>query len=256
MTDEESGVRDTLAACGLLKFFECPLIWAQEFLLQFLIQMWSLDLHCFMVRGEKLTFTAVEDIYFLMGLPFWGTPLPAEPVVLADGQLVVLGQRYSTRENFMSGSVVSIGVMDALVHHCVATMVVRVYGSLATQRISGGQLRIMERALAGEHFSWGLMLHAKMVGQARQVSSCRLRGVFLWVGLGGMVSGEGAYVAPESIVGCTWCARAVTAVVVDDFDSPWWWGGWPLFHGRGCTGVASYATDYTMVPILRGGLPG
>jgi hypothetical protein len=118
-----------------------------------------------MVWGEQLTFTAVEDIYFLMGLPFRGTPLPTEPVVLADGQLVVLGQRYSMRENFMSGSVVSIGVMDALVHHCVAAMVVRVYGSLMTQRISGGQLRIMERALAGEHFSWGLMLHAKMVGQ-------------------------------------------------------------------------------------------
>jgi hypothetical protein len=71
----------------------------------------------------------------------------------------------------MSGSMVSIGVMDALVHRCVAAMIVRVYGSLATQRISGGQLRIMERALAGEHFSWGLMLHAKMVGQ---LDRCRV----------------------------------------------------------------------------------
>jgi hypothetical protein len=53
----------------------------------------------------------------------------------------------------MSGSVVSIGVMDALVHSCMVAMVVRFYGSLVTQRISGGQLRIMEWALAGEHFS-------------------------------------------------------------------------------------------------------
>jgi hypothetical protein len=65
----------------------------------------------------------------------------------------------------MSGSEVSIGAMDALVHCCVATMVVRVYGSLATQWINGGQLRIMERVLAGENFAWGLMLHAKMVGK-------------------------------------------------------------------------------------------
>jgi hypothetical protein len=65
----------------------------------------------------------------------------------------------------MSGSVVSIGVMDALVHRCVAAMVVRVYGSLVTQWISGGQLRVMQRALAGEHFAWGVMLHAKMVGK-------------------------------------------------------------------------------------------
>jgi hypothetical protein len=162
---EEPGVRATLAACGLLKFFECPLIWVQEYLLQFLIRMWSLDLHCFMVRGEQIAFTAVEDIYFLTGLPFRGTPLPAEPVLPADVSLVTLGWRYCSRENYMSGSVVSIGAMDALAHRCIAAMIVRVYGSLATQRISGGQLSVMGRVLAGEHFAWGLTLHARMVGQ-------------------------------------------------------------------------------------------
>jgi hypothetical protein len=153
VTNEEPTVHDTLAACGLLKFFECPLIRAQEFLLQFLIRMWDLDRHCFMVRGEELAFTVVEDIYFLTGLPFRGTPLPADPVLPGDGQLVTLAQRYCLGENFMSGSVVSIGAMDALVHRCMAAMIVRVYGSLATQRISGGQLRVMQRALAGEHFA-------------------------------------------------------------------------------------------------------
>jgi hypothetical protein len=162
---EEPGVRATLAACGLLKFFECPLIRAQEYLLQFLIQMWSPDLHCFMVRGEQIAFTMVEDIYFLTGLPFRGTPLPTEPVLPADVSLATLGRRYCSRENYMSGSIVSIGAMDALAHHCVAAMIVRVYGSLATQRISGGQLSVMGRALAGEHFAWGLTLHARMVGQ-------------------------------------------------------------------------------------------
>jgi hypothetical protein len=49
---EELGVCATLAACGLLKFFEFPLIRAQEYILQFLIQMWSPDLHYFMVQGE------------------------------------------------------------------------------------------------------------------------------------------------------------------------------------------------------------
>jgi hypothetical protein len=38
----------------------------------------------------------------------------------------------------MSGSVVRIGAMDALVDHCMAAIVVKVYGSLVTQRISGG----------------------------------------------------------------------------------------------------------------------
>jgi hypothetical protein len=49
----------------------------------------------------------------------------------------------------MLGSLMSIGVMDSLVHHCMEAMIVRVYKSLATQRISGGQMRIMERALVG-----------------------------------------------------------------------------------------------------------
>jgi hypothetical protein len=74
MAIEESGVCATLIACGLLKFFECPLIWAQEYLLQFLIWMWSPNLHCFMVRREQIAFTAVEDVDFLTGLPFQGTP--------------------------------------------------------------------------------------------------------------------------------------------------------------------------------------
>jgi hypothetical protein len=113
----------------------------------------------------------VEDVYFLTRLPFRGTPLSTEPVVLGDGQFDVLGQRYSKRENFISSSMVSIGAMDALVHRCVEVMVLRVYGSLATQWISGGQLRIMERAMVGENFSWGLMLHAKMVGN---LDTCRV----------------------------------------------------------------------------------
>jgi hypothetical protein len=91
---EGPDVHTTLATCGLLKFFECPLIRAHEYLLQFLIQMWSPELHCFLVRGEKIPFTAVEDIYFLTGLPFRETPLPAEPVLPRTIQLADIGQRY------------------------------------------------------------------------------------------------------------------------------------------------------------------
>jgi hypothetical protein len=118
-----------------------------------------------MVRGEKIAFTAVEDIYFLTGLPFWGTPLPAELVLPEDVALVTVGWRFCSRENFMSGSIVSIRAVDALAHHCIIVMIVRVYGSLATQRISGGQLSVIERVLDGEHFAWGLTLHARMVGK-------------------------------------------------------------------------------------------
>jgi hypothetical protein len=167
-------VRAALATCGLLKFFECPLIRAQEYLLQFLLQMWSLDLHCFLVRGEQIPFTAVEDIYFLTGLPFRGTLLPTEPVLPRDTHLREIAERYCSGENYMSGTVVSISGLDSLAHRCIAAMIVRVYGSLATQRISGGQLLVLERVVVGrERFAWGLTLHARMIAQ---LDHCRSTG--------------------------------------------------------------------------------
>jgi hypothetical protein len=52
----------------------------------------------------------------------------------------------------MSGLVVCIEAMDVLLHQCIVTMIVRIYGSLATQWITGGQLRIMQRVLDGDFF--------------------------------------------------------------------------------------------------------
>jgi hypothetical protein len=117
------------------------------------------------VQGEQIPFTAVEDIYFLTGLPFRGMPLPAEPVLPRTILLVDIGQRYCSGRDFMSRTVVSIGAIDSLAHRCIVAMIVRIYGSLATQRISGGQLLVLERVLVGERFAWGLMLHARMVAQ-------------------------------------------------------------------------------------------
>jgi hypothetical protein len=160
---EGPDMHTTLATYGLLKFFECPLIRAQEYLLQFLIHMWSLELDFFLVRGEKIPFTAVEDIYFLTGLPFRGMPLPTESVLPRDTALVTIGQLYYLGRDILSGTVVSIGVIDSLAHRCIAMMIVQIYGSLATQRISGGQLLVLERVVVGEQFAWGLKLHVRMI---------------------------------------------------------------------------------------------
>jgi hypothetical protein len=135
--------------------------------------MRSLELHCFLVRGEKIPFTAVEDVYFLTGLPFQGTPLPAEPVLSRETALVTIGRRYCSGENFMSGTVVSISAIDSLAHRCIAMMIVRIYGSLATQRISGGQLLVLERVVGSEQFAWGLTSHVWMIAQ---LDRCRSTG--------------------------------------------------------------------------------
>jgi hypothetical protein len=167
-------VRASLAASGLLKFFECPLLRAQEYLLQFLIEMWSPEQHCFLVRGEQIAFTVVEDVYFLTGLPFRGTPLPTEPVLLRDTPLQEVAERYCSGDHYMTRSSVRISVIDALLHRCVAAMIVRVYGTRAPHRISGGELMLMERVVVGrEQFAWGLTLHAQMIAQ---LDRCRSTG--------------------------------------------------------------------------------
>jgi hypothetical protein len=50
----------------------------------------------------------------------------------------------------MSRMVVSIGAIDSLAHRCIEAMIFRIYGSLATQWISGGQLLVLERVVADE----------------------------------------------------------------------------------------------------------
>jgi hypothetical protein len=96
----------------------------------------------------------------------------------------------------MSRMVVSIGSIYALAHRCIEVMIVRVYGSLATQRISGGQLMVMERVLASEQFAWGLTLHAWMIGQLDHYWSMDMGEFSLRVDPGGVVSREGVDVLP------------------------------------------------------------
>jgi hypothetical protein len=74
--------------------------------------------------------------------------------------------RHCIGSNPMSGSVIQIEAIDNLMMECIAAMVVRIYGSLGTQQISGVQLRVVEWVLDGDLFAWGVLLHTKMMGQA------------------------------------------------------------------------------------------
>jgi hypothetical protein len=83
----------------------------------------------------------------------------------------------------MNGSSVSISGIDALLHRCVAAMIVRVYGSRATHRISGGELMLMERVVVGrERFAWGVTLHVQMIAQLDRCRSTG-RGEFAFVSI-------------------------------------------------------------------------
>jgi hypothetical protein len=174
VAEARPAVRATLAVSGMLKFFECPLLRAQEHLLHFLIEMWSPQQHCFFVRGERLEFTAEEDVYFLTGLPFRGTPMLSAPVMPRETDLAGFARRFCSGGHYMTGSAVCINALDVLLHRCVASMIVWIYGSMAPHRISGGELTLMERVVVGrEWFAWGLALHAQMV---TQLDRCRSAG--------------------------------------------------------------------------------
>jgi hypothetical protein len=208
-------VRATLSAGGLLKFFECPLIWAQEHLLQFLIEMWSPRQHCFLVRGERVSFTVEEDVYFLTGLPFQGTPMLAAPVLPREGDLAEVAGRFCSGAHYMTRSAMRINALDFLLHRCVAAMIVRVYGSTVPHRISGGELMLMERVVVGrERFAWGLALHARMIAQLDRCRSTGRRGVCFWLHPGGLFLREGAGVAAEGGAGGTSCTTPASEAVV------------------------------------------
>jgi hypothetical protein len=174
VAEARPAVRASLAASGLLKLFECPLLRAQEHLLHFLIEMWSPRQHCFLVRGERVEFTAEVDVYFLTGLPFRGTPMLTAPVMPRETNLAGFARRFCSGRHFMTGSAVRINALDVLLHRCVAAMIVRIYGSTAPHWMSGGELSLMERVVVGrERFAWGVALHSQMVAQ---LDRCRSAG--------------------------------------------------------------------------------
>jgi hypothetical protein len=156
----------------------------------------------------------------------------------------------------MSGSVVRIEAMDELLHQCITTMIVRIYGSLATQWISGGQLRIMQRVLDGDFFSWGLMLHAKMMGQIHRCRTTDSGGDFSFGSiLVAWFLERVPMLHPRILLSPAGPQEPRLMRWASYFGTTWRGRGWPLFYGHIGTCVASYATDYTTVPIWWDGLP-
>jgi hypothetical protein len=105
------------------------------------------------MRGERLTFSTTEDVYFLMGLPFHGMALAIDPHLPEEDRVETMTDRHCTGLNPMLGSVVLIEAIGDLLTECIATMMVRIYGSLGTQRITSGQLRVVEQVLDGDLFA-------------------------------------------------------------------------------------------------------
>ena len=66
-TARDAGCLGALQDCGLLKFFQTPSMISHPHLLEYILQMWSLEQQYFEIGIHVLTIE-VEDIYFLIGL--------------------------------------------------------------------------------------------------------------------------------------------------------------------------------------------
>ena len=74
---QDSPTVNVLHQSGLLKFFCTSPMWANVCLLEFLINYWDHDLGMFDLQGESLEITS-EDVYFIVGLSWWGAPVNLE----------------------------------------------------------------------------------------------------------------------------------------------------------------------------------
>jgi hypothetical protein len=92
-------------------------------------------------------------------------------------------------------------------------------------------------------------------GTGEPVSTIRIRRLCFWVHYGGLVSREGAFVAPKDSVGALGAMRATTDVVVPCAGLTQWWRGWPLLHDHSGAHVATNSTGDTEVSIHWYGLP-
>jgi hypothetical protein len=108
-------------------------------------------------------FSTTEDMYFLTGLPFRGREVVMDPHIPGEDRVETMAAQNFLGPNPMSGSIVWIEAIDELLIECIATMVVRIYGSLGTQPITCGQLRVVEEVLDGDLFAWGVLMHTRMM---------------------------------------------------------------------------------------------
>lgn len=70
----------------------------------------------------------------------------------------------------ISSGMVSIGRIPDQLTRVVAELVVRVLGMTSPERISGGVLGMVERAIVGTQFTWRAILLVEVVSQLRQVA--------------------------------------------------------------------------------------
>ena len=149
---EDHQVRSMLGLFGLLKFAEVPMIRLAALLLNRLVGFWEPDIQAFRVQGERVDLT-LTDVYFLTGLPCLGRVADTQPRVSADIDMDDMLERFCGPEARVHRNALLVRDLQEPAVRAMAACVVRVLGSQSPEKVSGGQMQLVERVLAGVYYA-------------------------------------------------------------------------------------------------------
>ena len=151
---EDRRVRSLLGLFGLLKCAEVPMMRSAGLLLNRLVGFWEPDALAFCVQGERVDLT-LTDVYFLTGLPCLGRVADTQPRVSADLDMEDMVERFCRPDARVHRNALLVRDLRERAVQAMATCVVRILGSQSPEKVSGGQMQIVERVLGGTYFAWG-----------------------------------------------------------------------------------------------------
>ena len=153
---EDRQVRSMLGLFGFLKFAQVPMIRSAALLLNRLVSFWEPDIQAFRVQGERVDLT-LTDVYFLKGLPCLGRVADTQPRVSADINMDNMLERFCGAEAQVHRNALLVRDLRKPTVRAMAACVVRVLGSQSPEKVSGGQMQLVESVLDETYYAWGQM---------------------------------------------------------------------------------------------------
>ena len=153
---EDRWVQSLLGLFGLLKFAEVPIMRSAGLLLTRLVGFWEPDTLAFRVQGERVDLT-LTDVYFLTGFPYLGRVADTQPRVFADLDLDDVVERLCRPGARVHRNALLVRDLREPAVQVMTGCVVCILGSQSPEKVSGGQMQLVERVLAGTYFAWGQM---------------------------------------------------------------------------------------------------
>ena len=99
----------------------------------------------------------LADVYFLTGFPCLGRVADMQPRVSADTDMEDMLERYCGPEARVHRNALLVRDLLELAVQAMAACVVRVLGSQSLEKMSGGQMQLVERVLGSVYYAWGQM---------------------------------------------------------------------------------------------------